>query len=191
MYCFFKDDEVKWSGRTPDKRLKAIAKLTFGKDAFRRSEKSELAKLGVYPYVVAPKAPPGTIITRTGVTSLSNGSVVVGYISAPDPDYVAPDLLALLVVANTKAIKEEAGRRIQAIIPEWKQRNLTARGVRLLHKGKGTWTDEEKAEWTAGEAAWVQVDATRSKSDLLEAFILTQSLEQLQEFNAYDDAVWV
>ena len=68
-------------------------------------------------------------------------------------------------------IKAEAERRILALLPEWKQRNLTARGVELvltLVKNKG-WTADEAAEAAAIEAQWNKVKAVRARSDELEA----------------------
>lgn len=66
-------------------------------------------------------------------------------------------------------IKAEAHRRIILIIPEWKQRNLTAQAAVLAEKGRANWTAEELAAWDAGEAVWAQVQAVRTASDALEA----------------------
>ena len=66
-------------------------------------------------------------------------------------------------------VKDEAYRRIIAICPEWKQRNLTAQAAQLAKKGEANWTPEEAAAWAAGEAIWNQIAAIRVKSDLLEA----------------------
>lgn len=68
-----------------------------------------------------------------------------------------------------EAVKYEAGRRIVAICPEWKQRNLTAQAAQLAKKGEANWTPEEQAAWDAGEALWNQIAAIRAKSDTLEA----------------------
>lgn len=68
-------------------------------------------------------------------------------------------------------VKAEAERRILAIVPAWKQRNLLARATLLAEKGRDTWTDAELAEWTAGEAIWAQVVAIRTASDRIEAMI--------------------
>jgi hypothetical protein len=68
-----------------------------------------------------------------------------------------------------EAVKEEAYRRIIAICPEWRQRNLTAQAAQLAKKGEANWTPEEQAAWDAGEALWNQIAAIRAKSDLLEA----------------------
>ncbi len=69
------------------------------------------------------------------------------------------------------AIKAEAYRRIVAIIPEWKQRNLTAEGVELLSKlaDGQTLTAQEQTARTKNLAMWAQVKAIRTKSNELEA----------------------
>lgn len=66
-------------------------------------------------------------------------------------------------------VKDEAHRRILALCPEWKQRNLTAQAAQLAKKGEANWTPEEAAAWAAGEALWTQIAAIRAASDTLEA----------------------
>ena len=67
-------------------------------------------------------------------------------------------------------VKAEAGRRIVARYPEWKQRNMTARGVELLHiQTSEPWTPEEQAEADALQAAWDWIASVRAASDILEA----------------------
>lgn len=68
-----------------------------------------------------------------------------------------------------KAVKMEAQRRILEILPEWKQRNLTARAAELAIKGPSNWTPEEQEEYEAGQAVWDSIKAIRIKSDALEA----------------------
>jgi len=65
-------------------------------------------------------------------------------------------------------IKMEAYRRIIAICPEWKQRNLTAQAAILAEKGRDNWTAEELTAWEAGEAIWSEIAAIRAKSDEIE-----------------------
>lgn len=69
----------------------------------------------------------------------------------------------------TANVKAEAQRRITAIMPEWKQRNLTARAAELAIKGSANWTAEEQAEYSAGQAVWDQIKAIRIASNTLEA----------------------
>lgn len=66
-------------------------------------------------------------------------------------------------------VKAEARRRILARLPDWKQANMTARGVELLRKGEVNWTPQEQAEADAITAAWDWVKAIRLASDDIEA----------------------
>ena len=90
---------------------------------------------------------------------LKNGQII----EVPDSDFPPPP------PPTTDMVKQEASRRILAICPEWKQRNLTAQAVQLAKKGEANWTPEEHAAWDAGEALWNQIAAIRAKSDVLEA----------------------
>lgn len=66
-------------------------------------------------------------------------------------------------------VKAEARRRILARLPEWKQANLTARGVELLRKGEASWTAQELAEADGIHAVWDWVKSVRLASDAIEA----------------------
>jgi hypothetical protein len=69
------------------------------------------------------------------------------------------------------SVKAEASRRILARYPDWKQRNMTARGVELLNRRlvAGAWTEAETAEAGALQAAWDWITAMRVASNALEA----------------------
>lgn len=68
-------------------------------------------------------------------------------------------------------VKDEARRRILERFPEWKQQNMTARGVELqdIRREKGTWTIEEAAEAAALREAWAWIRAVRAASNAIEA----------------------
>ena len=68
-------------------------------------------------------------------------------------------------------VKAAAAVRILAIVPEWKQRNLTAQAALLAVKGQANWTAEERASFAAGRAIWDRVLAIRLASDKIEAAI--------------------
>ena len=72
-------------------------------------------------------------------------------------------------------IKAEAKRRILALLPAWKQRNLTARGVELTlaRAVNGKWSDAEAAEAAGIQAQWDKVKAIRAASDDLEKSLPT------------------
>ena len=76
-------------------------------------------------------------------------------------------------------IKEECERRILELMPDWRQRNTIAE------------LSSDNAETKAAAAtAWAQVTALRTKSDQIEASILSMTDEQIIEFDATDDAHW-
>lgn len=68
-------------------------------------------------------------------------------------------------------VKDEARRRILAVYPDWKQANMTARGVELIQKlaQGGAWTQDEEAEAAALEDAWSWIKSVRAASDAIEA----------------------
>lgn len=69
---------------------------------------------------------------------------------------------------NPEQVKAEAYRRIVAVCPEWKQRNLTAQASILAEKGRENWTPEDLAAWEAGEAIWKSISAIRAASNEIE-----------------------
>lgn len=93
-------------------------------------------------------------------------SAKTGHVEWLEDDPIDPPEPDPIMAQNVKA---EAYRRIIAICPEWKQRNLTAQAVLLAEKGRSNWTDEEQAAWDAGEVIWSQISAIRAASDVLEA----------------------
>lgn len=74
-----------------------------------------------------------------------------------------------LVPPTVGRVKAEAHRRIVAICPEYKQRNLTAQAVLLAHKGSDAWTSAEAQAWADGEAIWTRIEAIRAASNQIEA----------------------
>lgn len=68
------------------------------------------------------------------------------------------------------AVKAEAGRRIEAFAPLWRQSNLIARGVELTDKRvAGTITPAEEAEAAALRSLFGRIKAIRAASDAIEA----------------------
>lgn len=80
----------------------------------------------------------------------------------------AEDKAAAAAAAWTRSVKAEAYRRIIAICPEWKQRNLTAQAAILVDKGRANWTTQELAAWDAGAALLADIAAIRAASDTIE-----------------------
>lgn len=72
--------------------------------------------------------------------------------------------------AQIQAIKQACADDILAKVPDWKQRNMTARAVELLEaKAAGAkWSPEEQAEADAIRAAWRWIKERRARSDVEE-----------------------
>jgi hypothetical protein len=75
----------------------------------------------------------------------------------------------LPIEVQRQAVKDEARRRILGRYPEWRQANMTARGVELTLAKLREWTSDEQKEAAALQAAWDWVKAVRSASDVIEA----------------------
>jgi hypothetical protein len=75
------------------------------------------------------------------------------------------------VAVTAIMVKAEAQRRIFARYPQWRQANMTARGVKLLRKGEPNWTAAEQAEAVALDVAWLWIMSVRAASDALEAMV--------------------
>lgn len=115
-------------------------------------------------------------------------SVLDGYI-AKEATYAAAaaqratDAAAALesAPATVAAVKQEAGRRINAAWPEWKQRNITARGTELVRiRLDRAWTAEEQTEADAVQAVWDWVKSVRAASDAIEADTATLTLSAMR-----------
>ena len=76
-------------------------------------------------------------------------------------------------------IKDECERRILSIMPEWRQRNVIA----------DLTSDNAETKATA-VTAWAQVTALRTKSNEIEASILSISDSEIIAFDATDDSHW-
>jgi len=71
---------------------------------------------------------------------------------------------------TAEQVKAEAERRILAVAPEWRQRNLLARGAELANiRHDRKLTSGEKAEADAISAVWTAIAGLRAASDALEA----------------------
>jgi hypothetical protein len=79
----------------------------------------------------------------------------------------------------TPHVKAECERRILEIMPGWKQRNTIA-----------DLSSDDAETKAAATTAWAQVTALRTKSDEIEASILSMTDQQILDFDARDDAHW-
>ena len=76
-------------------------------------------------------------------------------------------------------IKAECEKRILAVMPEWKQRNVIA----------DLWSSDAEVE-AAAAVEWAKVTAIRTKSNEIEASLTSKSDAEILAFDATDDAHW-
>lgn len=68
---------------------------------------------------------------------------------------------------KSRRVKADAGKRIEAICPVWKQMNMIARRLELLIKGNPS--KEEESEIAYMEGIWERIKAIRATSNEIEA----------------------
>jgi hypothetical protein len=105
---------------------------------------------------------------------LKNGQII----EVPDSDFPPPP------PPTADMVKQEASRRILAIAPEYKQRNMLARSAELLRIGEANWTTEQQTEVTQMEAIWDQIKTIRTRSNELE-------IQNPIPTDYYDNKYWV
>lgn len=130
------------------------------------------------PQVSFPRQPADETLTEYGVYPVSTETLpefdprwqraVQGPLTKVG-DVVTRGWIIENIPATVEGVKAEAYRRIVAICPEWKQRNLTAQAAQLAKKGEANWTPEDATAWADGEAIWDEVAAIRAASDRIEA----------------------
>jgi len=126
-----------------------------------------LADYHVYPVSIADAPPYDRDTERLVQTepTLASGKWVRGWTVV----LLTADELAQRRAAMVEGVKQEAGRRIVAIAPEWKQRNMLARIAELLRIGEANLSAAEQADLAAIEAIWTTIKGLRAKSNALEA----------------------
>lgn len=82
-------------------------------------------------------------------------------------------------------VKDEANRRILAILPDWKQRNYTARAVEKVAAG-----EVGDDEWNAMQTAWQRIKAVRVASDAIETEIAALTDEQAGQYDVAASPLW-
>lgn len=128
--------------------------------------------------------PSDTPLDRYRPSTRKDGdSVVLSWVA----DSVADRTAALAEWKNRliESAKTEANRRILDILPEWKQRNYTARAVEKVASG-----EVGDAEWNDMDAAWSAIKALRVASDAVEAEITTLSEEQAAQYDVSASPLW-
>ena len=126
-----------------------------------------LAGYDVYPVSTAD-APPYDRNTERLVQAeptLADGKWARGWTVVP----LTADELARRRASAVEAVKQEASRRILAIAPDYRQRNLLARSVEFLRIGEANLTPEQRDEVLAMELIWETIQIIRARSDAIES----------------------
>ena len=126
-----------------------------------------LADYDVYPVSIAD-APPYDRDTERLVQAeltLADGKWVRGWTVV----HLTADELAQRRADMVEGVKREAGRRILAIAPDYRQRNMLARTAQLLRIGEANLTQSQRDEVLAIEIVWETIQMIRARSDAIEA----------------------
>lgn len=99
---------------------------------------------------------------------------VDGGLQDPAPDLTGvPHIVGTIPLADYKArlkgsVNAQASQRINAVAPEWRQRNAIAAGVFMLNKVRGgeTLSVQEEQDAAAAEALWQMINPIRAASNV-------------------------
>ena len=116
-------------------------------------------------------------------TAKIGDAVVLSWVADSVAD--RPAALAVWKDRLVESTKAEANRRIIAILPEWKQRNYTARAVEKVANG-----EVGDDEWNAMQTAWLNIKAVRVASDAIEAEIAALTDEQAGQYDVAASPLW-
>jgi hypothetical protein len=141
------------------------------------------------------KAKPNVQWVNNSVNTFSLDTIKAAYIGDDFPTQEELDTAWILCLKEEKKsqAKEEAYRRIIAILPEWKQRNYIAKSVELTEKKSAgiTLTSEEISILDAMKAMWTTIQQIRSASDNIETEIDALSTsEALEAYNVEVNILW-
>ncbi|MCK5601039.1 hypothetical protein KAR91_04165 [Candidatus Pacearchaeota archaeon] len=90
-------------------------------------------------------------------------------------------------------VKEEAYKRITSILPEWKQRNYTAKSVELTEKKVDglTLTEDELNSLAAIKIKWASIQQIRTASDNIEIEVDNISnIEFIEAYGIQNNVLW-
>jgi len=165
-------------------RALTIGDVQYPASIFTKWSEAELNAIGIYK--VTEIKPTITDTQKYGNATLDIVAHTYTHPVIDIPQEVLDRKAQEAAVAYITAVKTEAGRRILSFLPEWKQRNLTARMTELLEIGKTNWTAEQQAEVDAMKAIWKQVKVIRKLSDTLEA----TPVDNPSDYNNWPEFTW-
>ena len=134
------------------------------------------------------KARPDVQWANNSVNGFSLDTIKEAYIGDDFPTSAELDTAWLLCLQEEKKeqTKEEAYSRIIDILPEWKQRNYTAKSVELTEKKVDgiALTQEDTAMLNIIKVAWTLIQEIRAASDNIE--IELDSISIIEDIEVYD-----
>ena len=134
------------------------------------------------------KARPDVAWKNNSVNGFSLDTIKKAYIGEDFPSLGELDTawLACLQEEKKTQAKEEAYKRIIAILPEWKQRNYTAKGLELTEKKADgiALSETELGILDAIKTIWSLIEQVRTASDNIEAEL--GNIGDIQEIEAYE-----
>lgn len=141
------------------------------------------------------KTRPDVIWKNNSVNAFSLDTVKEAYIGEdfPTPDELDEAWLICLQEEKKEQAKEGAYKRIIAILPEWQQRNYTAKSVELTEKKVDgvALTPEELIILDVIKAKWVLIQQIRAASDSIEADIDgVNTIEGIEAYNVGASVLW-
>ncbi len=165
-------------------RALAVGDVQYPASIFTKWSEADLNAIGIYK--VTEIKPSITDTQKYGNAILDIVAHTYTHPVVDIPQEVLDRKAQEAAVAYITAVKTEAGRRILSFLPEWKQRNLTARMTELLEIGKANWTIEQQEEVDTMKAIWKQVKVIRKLSDTLEA----TPVDNPNDYNNWPEFTW-
>lgn len=139
---------------------------------------AELRVIG-YSLVVETERPPGGI----AAPPQKIGDEWVQQWIVPSDEEVRARIIA--------QIKQDAAEHILAVLPQWKQANMTARAVELAEiRESRAMTADESAQHQALLGAWAWVRSVRTASDVAEADVAAMTRAELDAWVMPELQAW-
>lgn len=141
------------------------------------------------------KARPDVKWKDNSVNGFNLDTIKAAYIGDDFPEQAELDAAWLICLREEKKIqtKKEAYKKIINILPEWKQRNYTAKSVELTEKKVDgiVLTQEESNILNTIKIKWALIQEIRAASDEIEIQINNVSIiEDIEAYDIENNALW-
>ena len=144
---------------------------------------------------VVYKARPNVQWKNNSVNGFNLDTIKAAYIGEDFPAQTELDVAWLICLQEERKAqaKEEAYRRIIDILPEWKQRNYTAKSVELTEKKVDglALTEDELNLLAEIKIKWASIQQVRTASDSIESEIDNIDFaEDVETYSIEDNVLW-